>query len=316
MATALALPLSGLATAAQALTPGPPSGDGEQPQLVQGNPDCAELVPGSFEFRYEPVVDGTNVDLSPLSPPAPSGLSGNLDIDVRNTSQGQVFDFNLDGDFVALGVIVKGGPDSNFYDYRTAGNRNDTSLHSPLGAGPNGNRFFGLSHVAFCLGEAPRPGALKIVKNSTKGGLVNNAGAVFSVSGPGGFGTSVTDDTTMAAPDEDPTVGEVCISNLTPGTYTVNETTPPAGYGAATQTNVQATVVAGTTCSSVPAGATATFTNAPLADLLVRVDDQGSGEIQSTIACNGNSTGPSDPAILNVNDLPPGDYTCQIHIDP
>ncbi|MFF5975193.1 prealbumin-like fold domain-containing protein [Streptomyces sp. NPDC012769] len=285
-----------------------------QPTLRAGNPDCDELLPGSFEFRYEPVQDGTNVPLSPLSPPAPNGLSGNLDIDVRNTNQGPVFDFNLDGDFVAAGVIVKGGPDANFYDYGPTGNRNDTNLHAPVNH--NNNRFFGLSHISFCLIEAPRVGALKIVKNSVKGGLVTRDGAVFSVSGPNGFNTSVTDDTTMAAPDEDATTGEVCISGLVPGVYTVNETTPPPGYGAATQTNVQATVVGGTTCATVGTGATATFTNAPLADLLVRVDDQGSGETQSEITCNGNHTGPSNPAILNVNNLPPGTYNCQIIIDP
>lgn len=318
LTTALAAPFAGLASAVQAAHPGPPSGDGEQPVERAGNPDCGDLVPGAFEFRYEPVVTATNVQLTPLDPPAPAGLSGSVDITVRNTNQGPVFDFNLDGDFTALGVIVKGGPNANFYDYRTAGNTDDTSLHSPINH--QNNRFFGLSHVSFCLGEAPRPGALKIEKRSTKTGnpLVSTPGAVFSVTGPGGFSTNVTDDTTMAAPDEDPTTGEICISGLAAGTYTVNETTPPPGYGAADQTNVQATVVAGTNCTTNPpaAGATATFTNPPLADLQVRVDGQESGEISSTITCNGNSTGPSDPAILNVNDLPPGTYNCEIIIDP
>ncbi|WP_137991000.1 prealbumin-like fold domain-containing protein [Streptomyces vilmorinianum] len=312
MVTALAVPFAGSATAAA----GGPSGDGEQPVEITDitNPDCDDLMPGAFlfEFRQEPVQDATDIPLSF------NGLTGTLDIDVRNTGSGQVFDYNFDGDFTAFGVIVKGGPNANFYDYRPTGNPDDTGLHSPIN--PNNNRFYGLSHISFCIGEAPRPGALKILKKSTKTGnpLVSQAGTVFNVTGPGGYDQNVTDDTTMAAPDEDPTTGEVCVSGLVAGTYTINEVTPPPGYGAATQTNQQVTVVPGTNCTTnQPTGtAVASFTNDPLADLLVRVDGQESGEISSTIACNGNSAGPSDPVQLNVNDLPPGTYTCEIVIDP
>ncbi|WP_329385162.1 prealbumin-like fold domain-containing protein [Streptomyces sp. NBC_01351] len=312
LVTALAVPLAGMASA-QGRVPGPPSGDGEQPTQVAGNPNCDTLMPGSFlfSFKQEPPANATDIPLSF------NGLTGTLDITLRNTSQGQVFDYTFDGDFTALGVIVKGGPNANFYDYRPGGNTADTSLHAPIN--PNNNRYFGLSHIDFCIGEAP-PGALKILKQSTKTGnpLVTQAGAVFNITGPNGYDEDVTDDTTMAAPDEDPTIGEVCVSGLRPGQYTVNETTPPPGYGAASQEDVTVQVVSGTTCTTNPpaAAATATFTNPPLADLLVRVDGQESGEILSTITCNGNSTGPSDPAILNVNDLPPGTYNCEIVIDP
>ena len=70
-------------------------------------------------------------------------------------------------------------------------------------------------------------GALKILKNSTKGGAVSQPGAVFSYDG-----SSVTDNGTG---DEDSTVGEVCVSGLALGDYTVEETTPPPGYGDATR---------------------------------------------------------------------------------
>ena len=70
-------------------------------------------------------------------------------------------------------------------------------------------------------------GALKILKNSTKGGAVSTAGAVFSY-----HGSSVTDN---GAGDEDPDVGEVCVSGLSLGDYTVNETSPPPGYGDASR---------------------------------------------------------------------------------
>jgi hypothetical protein len=126
-------------------------------------------------------------------------------------------------------------------------------------------------------------GALKILKNSTKGGSVLTAGAIFSVDGPDVDTTadfSVTDDETAAAPDEDASIGEVCVSGLTPGSYTVNETTPPTGYGGASQTNQPVTVVAGTNCTdNEPTGtAVATFTNPPLFDIQVRFRDGGSGE--------------------------------------
>ena len=53
-------------------------------------------------------------------------------------------------------------------------------------------------------------GAIRILKNSTKGGPVSQAGAVFTYNG-----SSVTDN---GANDEDPDVGQVCVSGLTPAT--------------------------------------------------------------------------------------------------
>jgi Prealbumin-like fold domain len=177
-------------------------------------------------------------------------------------------------------------------------------------------------------------GALRILKNSTKGGAVDIAGAVFSVDGPDANTDpdfSVTDDTTAAAPDEDADVGEVCVSGLAPGSYAVNETTPPTGYGGASQTNLPVTVVTGTNCTTSPpgAGATATFTNAPLADIQVRFRDGGSGEAvldAAGIDCN-NATGTSSTAdttgwddTLTVEDIQVTaatiTITCTIAIDP
>ena len=56
-------------------------------------------------------------------------------------------------------------------------------------------------------------------------------------------------------------MGEVCVSGLEPGDYTVNETSPPPGYGDASETDQVVTVVNGTNCTdNLPgAGATATF---------------------------------------------------------
>lgn len=160
-------------------------------------------------------------------------------------------------------------------------------------------------------------GALKILKNSTKGGAVSTAGAVFSFDG-----ASVTDN---GAGDEDPAVGVVCVSGLAPGDYTVNETSPPPGYGGATETDLVATVVTGTDCgASQPTGtAVVTFTNSPLSDIQVRFRDAGSGETSAVIACD-NTTGTSSTAdtadwddTLTVSDVEaPTTITCTIVIDP
>ena len=159
-------------------------------------------------------------------------------------------------------------------------------------------------------------GALKILKQSTKTGnpLVTQAGAVFSYDS-----SSVTDN---GAGDLDADIGEVCVSGLATGAYSVSETSPPPGYGAATGGSQSVTVVAGTNCTDnqPAAGATATFRNDPLADLLVRVDGQESGEIRSSIDCTvGADIGipdPVDPAVLDVDDLAPQTITCTIVIDP
>jgi uncharacterized repeat protein (TIGR01451 family) len=172
--------------------------------------------------------------------------------------------------------------------------------------------------------------AIKILKQSTKTGnpLVLNAGAVFAVDGPdldtvADF--SVTDDETAAAPDEDADIGEVCVGGLAPGTYTVNETTPPPGYGDASQTDVSVVATQGTNCTTnLPTGTgVATFTNPPLSDIQVNFRDGGSGETSATISCD-NTTGTSDTTAAtgwdttetNTGVNAPTIVTCVITIDP
>jgi hypothetical protein len=128
-------------------------------------------------------------------------------------------------------------------------------------------------------------GALQILKNSTKGGPVAQAGAVFSYDGH-----SVTDN---GAGDQDADVGEVCVSGLLPGDYSVSETSAPPGYGAPVNAGpFTATVVSGTNCTSNPptGSAVVTFTDPPLSDIQVNFRDGGSGETSATITCD-NTTG-------------------------
>jgi hypothetical protein len=167
-------------------------------------------------------------------------------------------------------------------------------------------------------------GAIKILKRSTKtGNLVSTAGAVFSYDG-----SSVIDN---GAGDNDPTIGSICVSGLASGSYTVNETAPPQGYGAASESNLQAVAVTGTNCGdnlpSDPPGVV-TFTNPPLADIQVNFRDGGSGEtsLAEPLACDNPSGTPSTtPApgwasSLTVTGIQAGattiTVTCTIKIDP
>jgi Prealbumin-like fold domain len=169
-------------------------------------------------------------------------------------------------------------------------------------------------------------GALSILKNSTKGGAVLNAGAEFSYDS-----STVIDNGTG---DEDSDIGEICVSGLDPGDYTVNETSPPDGYGdaPASEADQLVTVVNGTNCTdALPgAGATATFTNPPLADIIVAYRDGGSGETSLTsIDCAGLGATPDtldSPALSGWDasathlgipiDPSPRTITCTIVIDP
>lgn len=179
-------------------------------------------------------------------------------------------------------------------------------------------------------------GALKILKNSTKGGAVSNPGALFSVDGPDANTTAdftVKDNNTPipagSKNDESTTVGEVCVSGLALGAYTVNETSPPAGYGGASETNVAATVAVGTNCTNPePTDAnSATFTNPPLADIQVNFRDGGSGETSATsIVCadtdttaDTTTTNGWDSSVTHSGisiDPSPRTIVCTIVIDP
>jgi hypothetical protein len=160
-------------------------------------------------------------------------------------------------------------------------------------------------------------GALRILKNSTKGGAVTNAGAVFSYDG-----ASVTDN---GAGDEDSDIGQVCVSGLDLGDYLVDETSPPPGYGGASEAAQTVTVVSGTNCTDNQpgAGATATFTNPPLYNLQVNFADGGSGETSATISCPAldpadSTTPPSgwDTSKTYNDRAAPATITCTITVDP
>ena len=104
------------------------------PTFVAGNPACADGT------KIEPVADGTYAISF-------SGFAGTITIDVRQTAQGPVFDFDTDSaDHLVTSVTVKGGPNANLYTYPN-GVSSDDGLHSPLN--PNNGKWYGLSHLCF-----------------------------------------------------------------------------------------------------------------------------------------------------------------------
>jgi len=134
--------------------------------------------------------------------------------------------------------------------------------------------------------------AITILKQSTKTGnpLVASAGAEFCYRTT--IDCSTTNVTDNGTGDQDTAVGSVCVSGLAPGTYRVNETSAPTGYGAASQANLSAVAVNGTNCTTnLPTGtAVVAFTNPPLGEIGVTFTDLGSGETAASIVCKQGTT--------------------------
>jgi hypothetical protein len=80
--------------------------------------------------------------------------NGTIEVNVYDTDQGRVFDFDVvEGNFVVYDVIVNGGSKSNHYDYDDQGSGPVTdadALHSPIKKGIAQN----LSHINICY-DAP-----------------------------------------------------------------------------------------------------------------------------------------------------------------
>jgi hypothetical protein len=113
---------------------------------VPGNPTFDSLPASISPFTCDRIV---KVD------PVTAGSFGDDDeVTISNIGTDNTFDFTISDDFAAIGVIVKGGPNANVYDYRPTGIQADEDLHAPLNttsAPPDD--FYGLSHVDFCLVE-------------------------------------------------------------------------------------------------------------------------------------------------------------------
>jgi hypothetical protein len=150
-------------------------------------------------------------------------------------------------------------------------------------------------------------GAIKISKTSIKGPAL--AHAEFSIAGPNGYSNTVSTGSD----------GTVCVDHLTFGSYTVQETAAPAGYRIDDSNPHNIDVGSSSNCGD---GHETIFaaTDTPLTDITVTVRSEAAGGTVSTITCTpviGNSPqGPAESATVAAVGLPPGDYTCTVHVDP
>jgi hypothetical protein len=130
----LVVGLAALAAALGLFTVLPASATHVNPVTQPGNATCPA---GTTELKVEPVESGTFTD-------------GTLTVTLVVTGNTFSFTSNIGVDV----VIVKGGPNSNVYDYRPGESTGDTGLHAPIN--PKTGEPFGLSHVSFCYDvEAP-----------------------------------------------------------------------------------------------------------------------------------------------------------------
>jgi len=156
-------------------------------------------------------------------------------------------------------------------------------------------------------------GAIKVTKISTKSAATPLAGAKFSVTGPGGFSTTLTTGAD----------GTACVDQLVFGSYTVTETAAPTGYNLDDTTGHAVNVNVNTTCSGSPQGTGASFKDTPLTDETVEVKSQVAGGTKSTITCKDSAnntvgTGGSlaEDSQQSATGLKPGTYVCTLVIDP
>ncbi|MEU0462811.1 hypothetical protein ABZ215_02285 [Amycolatopsis sp. NPDC006131] len=99
------------------------------PVFISGNPSCDGGI------KIDPVVSGT------YGP-------------VRIVVSGSSFSFYTVGDAVVSDVIVKGGPNANWYHYDPPVT-SDTGLTAPLN--PNSGKPYGLSHLCISVDDKKFP---------------------------------------------------------------------------------------------------------------------------------------------------------------
>lgn len=130
MRNSIKLPAIGAVVAGMALFGGALSASATHvaPTLLSGNFPCSGVL-------FEPVADGSK---------------GGVNVDVTNGA----FDFTTDAGVVVTDVLVKGGPNTNWYHYDPA-STGDTGLTAPIN--PKNERPYGLSHLCFTVDDEKTP---------------------------------------------------------------------------------------------------------------------------------------------------------------
>jgi Prealbumin-like fold domain len=113
--------------------------------------------------------------------------------------------------------------------------------------------------------------------------------------------------------------GVTCIDGVTPGSYTLHESTAPNGYAAASDTPV--TILANTSCSGTGAHAplAVPVTDQPLTTITVSTTPVVTGTTTSTVQCTPTAATGDTSAVATphtTNAVVPGQYVCTVVIDP
>lgn len=104
-----------------------------EPQLVEDNPTCEQVLPGSIEHKLD------------FNPGDGEYTDGTITVTVSGGTESGL-DWASDIDMDA--VIMKGGPVANVYLYPGDADLADTELTTPIN--PNNDKPYGTSHVSFC----------------------------------------------------------------------------------------------------------------------------------------------------------------------
>jgi hypothetical protein len=162
-------------------------------------------------------------------------------------------------------------------------------------------------------------GAIKIVKTDGKGSPLG--GAVFSITGPNNFSTSVTTASSGTG------VGTACVSGLAfsgAGHYTVTETSAPTGYSKDPNGH-NASVNAFGDCSGGGTPVEIDVDDTPLTTLeVIATSETSNHTTKSKISCVDSSSSTvgtsittfTDPADWKTQHLTPDTYTCTVIVDP
>ena len=140
---------------------GDPSGSGIEPTVFPGNPNCQDAYgSGTFGVKIEDNYNRTftfDCSANDVECTGPNTQPSNLDASISvSTSDNVYFNWSLESGCVnIIGVIVKGGPNANVYNYYPVNNlTSDTDLHAPIN---NSGNPAEISHIEFCYEDAEPP---------------------------------------------------------------------------------------------------------------------------------------------------------------
>jgi uncharacterized repeat protein (TIGR01451 family) len=180
----------------------PASAAAVTPTVVDGNPTCGDLVPGSIELKFEsPIQSGETTQSLIL----PGGAEWEVTIDVDD----DIIFFDWSSNLGVDAVFAKGGSHGNLYLYAPP-RLSDTDLNAPANASGG---FAALSHISFC--HVPRPDL----------GIEKSADAVDGTVEEGGsFAYTITVGNTGDAP-----ATNVIVTDNLNDDLTVDAVTPSQG---------------------------------------------------------------------------------------